>query len=97
MNPFAPRDGNPHRYSAIRSVSLSSYNVILHLDREQSILFFVRVIMELTRFYKTEATNRMWEAYHIGQVVILATHLERAEWFAEMFRERGLRVTLEEV
>ena len=96
MNPFASRDGNSRRYSAVRSVSLAPYNVILHRDHEQSLLFIVRVIMELTRFYKAEATNRMWEAYHIGRAVILATHLERAELFAEAFRQRGLRVTVEE-
>lgn len=96
MNPFAPRDDHSRRYSATRSVPLSPYNVILHRDANQSILFIVRVVMELTRFCRAEATNRMWEAYHIGRAVILATHLERAELFAEAFRERGLQVTVEE-
>jgi ATP-dependent Clp protease adaptor protein ClpS len=95
MNPFAPRDGNS-RYSMTRSVSLAPYNIILHGDREQSLLFIVRVVMELTRFCRAEATNRMWEAYHIGRAVIMATHLERAELFAEEFQARGLRVTVEE-
>ena len=96
MNPFSSQGGNSRRYSATRSVSLAPYNVILHRDAEQSILFIVRVVMELTRFCKAEAMNRMWEAYHIGRAVILATNLERAELFAEEFQLRGLRVTVEE-
>ena len=32
----------------------------------------------------------MWEAYHLGRSVVVATHLERAELYVEQFAERGL-------
>jgi ATP-dependent Clp protease adapter protein ClpS len=76
-------------------VPLAPYNVILHRDVEKSLLFVARVVMELTRFCREEAMNRMWEAYHIGRTVVLATHLERAELFVEQFAERGLAASVE--
>ena len=78
-----------------RSVPLSQYNVVLHRDAEKSLLFVVRAVMELTRFCKEEAMTRMWEAYHLGRSVVVATHLERAELFVEQFAERGLPASVE--
>ena len=83
------------RFKSTRSVSLTQYNVVLHRDAEKSLLFVIRAVMELTRFCREEATNRMWEAYHLGRSVVVATHLERAELYAEQFAERGLAVSLE--
>lgn len=80
-----------------RSVPLSQYNVVLHRDPEKSLHFIIQAVMDLTRFYKEEATNRMWEAYHVGRSVILATHLERAELYVEQFAARGLPTTIEPV
>jgi hypothetical protein len=37
----------------------------------------------------------MWQAYHGGQSVLLTMHRERAEFLAERFAGRGLRVTVE--
>jgi hypothetical protein len=37
----------------------------------------------------------MWEAYHLGRSVVIATHLERAELYVEQFAERGLPASLE--
>lgn len=82
-------------YSHIRSIPLLKYNVVLHRDAEKSLLFIARAVMDLTRFCKEEAMNRMWEAYHIGRAVVIATHLERAELFVEQFAERGLVASLE--
>ena len=78
-----------------RSVPLTQYNVVLHRDAEKSLLFVVRAVMELTRFCKEEAMTRMWEAYHLGRSVVVATHLERAELFVEQFAERGLPASVE--
>jgi hypothetical protein len=55
----------------------------------------VRAIMELTRLCREEATQKMWEAHHYGRSQLLATFRERAELFAELFAERGLKVTVE--
>ena len=97
MTPRMPHD--PDRWAkrtpSRRSIPLLRYNVILHRDAAQSLVFVIRAVMELTRICKEEATNRMWEAYHLGRSVIIATHLERAELYAEQFTERGLPVSVE--
>ena len=96
MNPRMPYD--PDRWagrSPQRSVPLPLYNVVLHRDATQSLVVVIRAVMELTRFCKEEATNRMWEAYHLGRSVVVATHLERAELFVEQFAERGLPASVE--
>src|SRR5262245_6231917 len=69
--------------------------LVLTLDRQSPLMPTVRVIMELTRYCREEATFRMWQAYHQGQSVLLTTHRERAELLAEQFAERGLHVTVE--
>ncbi len=73
----------------------SRYNVVLHRSADKSLLFVIRAVMELTRFCKEEATHRMWEAYHLGRSVVVATHLERAELYVEQFAERGLPASVE--
>jgi len=70
-------------------------HVVLHHDPALELMFVVRTIMELTRFHRAEATHRMWESYHCGRSVLLTTYRERAEFMAELFVERGLRVTVE--
>lgn len=97
MNPRTPHDPDrwARRSPSPRSVPLSRYNVILHRDAEKSLLFVIRVVMELTRSCKEEATNRMWEAYHLGRAVLVVTHLERAELYVEQLAERGLPASLE--
>jgi ATP-dependent Clp protease adapter protein ClpS len=55
----------------------------------------VRVVMEVTRFGSAEAEFRMWEAHHRGRAMVLVTHLERAELYAEQFAARGLFVSIE--
>jgi ATP-dependent Clp protease adaptor protein ClpS len=74
---------------------LPRYHVVLLGDKAQELLFIMRTVMELTRYGREEATHRMWQAHHTGRAVILTTHMELAELFAERFAERGLRVDLE--
>jgi ATP-dependent Clp protease adapter protein ClpS len=69
--------------------------VVLLRDADKSLLFVARAVMELTRLCREEAMTRMWEAYHLGRSVVVATHLERAELFVEQFAERGLRASVE--
>jgi ATP-dependent Clp protease adaptor protein ClpS len=86
-DPWARRSPSPR--------PTSRYNVVLHRSAETSLLFVIRAVMELTRFCKEEATHRMWEAYHLGRSVVVATHLERAELYVEQFAERGLPASVE--
>jgi ATP-dependent Clp protease adapter protein ClpS len=90
-----PHDPDPWARRSRSSRHPSRYNVILHRSADKSLLFVIRAVMELTRFCKEEATHRMWEAYHLGRSVVVATHLERAELYVEQFAERGLPASVE--
>ena len=61
----------------------------------KELVFVMRAIMDLTRYARAEATQRMWEAHHAGRSTLLVTHFERAELYQEQFAERGLTVALE--
>jgi ATP-dependent Clp protease adaptor protein ClpS len=75
--------------------ALPQFKVILLNNAELDMMFVVRTVMELTRFCRTEATHKMWQAHYNGRAVILITHRERAELFVELFQHRGLRVAIE--
>jgi ATP-dependent Clp protease adapter protein ClpS len=70
---------------------------VLLNNTTQDMMFIVRTIMELTRLCRAEATHKMWEAHHCGRSVLLVTHKERAELFAEQFASKGLTTTVEPV
>jgi len=74
---------------------LPRYRVILHQDPDLDLMFVVRSVMELTRFPRAEATNKMWQAHHNGRSVLLTTHLERAELYVEQFASKGLTTSVE--
>jgi len=69
--------------------------VVLLQDAKTEMMVIVRAVMDVTRLCKTEATHKMWEAHHSGRSVLLTTHRERAEFFAEQLAERGLKVAVE--
>lgn len=71
------------------------YCVVLHRAADKGLLFVVAVLRELTRFGEAEAMTRMWESYHSGRAVVLATHFERAELYVEQFADRGLTASIE--
>ena len=58
-------------------------------------MFVVRSVMELTRYMRAEATNKMWESYHSGRSILLSTWLERAELYVEQFADKGLVISIE--
>jgi ATP-dependent Clp protease adaptor protein ClpS len=95
MNEFPP--DRPEPLPAPSSVSLPLYKVILRKGDADDMMLVIRTIMELTRFCVAEATQKMWEAHHNGQSLLLTAHRERAELFAEQFSDRGLSVTIEPV
>lgn len=75
--------------------TITRYRVFLHRPADQSLVSVVRAVMDLTHYGSAEAEFRMWEAHHRGRSVVLVTHLERAELYAEQFADRGLRVSIE--
>jgi len=95
MNPRMPHEPDPWARRSPSPRLPSRYNVVLHRAADQSLVFIIRAVMDLTRFCKEEATHRMWEAYHLGRTVVVATHLERAELYVEQFAERGLPASVE--
>jgi ATP-dependent Clp protease adaptor protein ClpS len=74
---------------------LPTYKLILLSDGKIDMMFIVRTVMELTRFCRTEATHKMWQAHYSGRAVLFTTYRERAELFVELFADRGMKVTLE--
>ncbi len=86
--PFVP---NPRRSGA------TPYQVVLVNNAHRDMMFIVRTIMELTRFGRTEALHKMWQAHYNGKAVLIITHRERAELFVELFSARGVNVAMEPI
>ncbi len=76
---------------------LPPYKIVLHNDNVNEMGYVVRSIMELTYLGRPEATQRMLEAHNRGLAVLLVTHKERAELYAEQFASKRLTVTIEPV
>jgi ATP-dependent Clp protease adaptor protein ClpS len=101
MNERHPREGNSPKHSAVATMErpktrvLPPYKVLLHNDDVHDMEFVVRTIMELTLLPKPDATTRMLEAHYNGVALLLMTHKERAELYAEQFASRGLTATIE--
>jgi len=74
---------------------LPPFKVLLHNDDVNDMLHVVRVITELTPLTVEEAVQRMFEAHFMGVALLLVTHRERAELYAEQFATYGLKVTIE--
>jgi ATP-dependent Clp protease adaptor protein ClpS len=85
----------PNDSARPRPRMLPPYRVVLLQDAHNDLVFIIRTVMELTRFCRAEATNKMWQAHHSGRAVLLVTYRERAELFAEQFISRGLDVVVE--
>ncbi len=93
--PHRGEQSHPARPDKKKVPPLPPYKVILLHDAVHDLMFVIRTVMELTRFCRAEATHKMWQAHHCGQSVLLVTYRERAELYAELFADRGLRVTIE--
>ncbi|HKQ48181.1 MAG TPA: ATP-dependent Clp protease adaptor ClpS [Phycisphaerae bacterium] len=74
---------------------LPPFKVILHNDDQNSMEDVAAAILELTPLKKEEAILRMLEAHETGCALLLVTHKERAELYAEQFHSKSLTVTIE--
>jgi ATP-dependent Clp protease adaptor protein ClpS len=92
--PAAARPGTETKHKQ-QTRQLPPYKVLLHNDDVNEMGFVVRTIMELTHLSQEEATKRMLEAHQRGLSLLLITHKERAELYAEQFATKGLTVTIE--
>ena len=75
--------------------ALPPWKVLLHNDDKNGMDFVVLTIMELTPLNEQDAKQRTVEAHKSGVALLLTTHRERAELYAEQFQSKGLTVTIE--
>lgn len=76
---------------------LPPFKVLLHNDDVHDMMFVVEAIVDLTPLRAEAAAKVMLEAHQTGLGLLLVTHKERAELYAEQFRSKGLVVTIEAV
>lgn len=74
---------------------LPPYKVLLHNDDVNDIIFVIRSILRLTSLSPEEALQKTLEAHETGLSMLLVTHKERAELYAEQFTSLKLTVTIE--
>jgi len=75
--------------------ALRTCKVVLHRGTAWDLLAVLRIILQLTRLGRAEATQKLWLAHRLGRSVLLAAHPERAELYVQLFAARGLTVALE--
>ena len=74
---------------------LPPWKVLLHNDDTNEMRFVIESIVMLTPLNEQDAVLRMKEAHDTGVALLLTTHQERAELYAQPFASRGLTVTAE--
>lgn len=74
---------------------LPPYRVLLHNDDVNTFEHVIKCIRRLTTLSTQEAMLRAIEAHEGGVALLLVTHRERAELFAEQFASLSLTVTIE--
>ncbi|MBL8963603.1 MAG: ATP-dependent Clp protease adaptor ClpS [Phycisphaeraceae bacterium] len=75
--------------------NLPPYRVLLHNDDVNTDVFVVETIVQLTPLGVPRARSVMVEAHRRGVSLLLVTHKERAELYADQFSSKGLTVTIE--
>ena len=74
---------------------LPPYKVLLHNDDVNSFDHVIKSIVRLTPVPTEEALLKTIEAHETGVALLLVTHLERAELYAEQFASLKIIVTIE--
>ncbi len=85
------RPANPER----KPGNLPPYKVLLHNDAVSTFEHVIKSIVRLTPISEPEATLKTIEAHETGVTLLLVTHCERAELYAEQFASLSLTVTVE--
>jgi ATP-dependent Clp protease adapter protein ClpS len=74
---------------------LPPWNVLLHNDDVNDVMYVTETITELTSLNRHDAVLRMLEAHNKGIALLLTTHREHAELLCEQFASKHLTVTAE--
>ena len=74
---------------------LPPYRVLLHNDDVNTFEHVIKSVVRLTSVRPEEAVLKAIEAHETGVALLLTTHRERAELYAEQFASLGLTVTIE--
>ena len=90
-----PNVGVETRPAPPRADRLPPWDVLLHNDDENDMVYVVETIVMLTPLPTQDAVERMLEAHHAGVALLVNTHREHAELLEEQFTSRGLTVTIE--
>lgn len=97
-----PESGNTGTATATRPKpnpprvdSLPPYRVLLHNDDVNDHMHVLQTLMELTPLDKERSVLVMLEAEKTGVALVLMTHKERAELYADQFKSKSLTVTIE--
>lgn len=74
---------------------LPPWQVLLHNDDVNDMIYVVQTISELTALNRQQAMLRMIEAHKSGVALLVTTHREHAELLSEQFASKRLTVTIE--
>lgn len=74
---------------------LPPYRVLLHNDDEHDMLYVVESLVDVTPITYKPAARIMLEAHMRGAALVMTTHKERAEFYRDRLRSKGLVSTIE--
>lgn len=75
--------------------SLPPFKVLLHNDDVNDQLHVVESLVQVTPLTTRDAFRVMTEAHAKGLSLVMTTHRERAELYAERLQSKGLTATVE--
>jgi ATP-dependent Clp protease adaptor protein ClpS len=76
---------------------LPPFRVLLHNDDEHDMLYVVESLVDVTPITYKPAARIMLEAHMRGAALVMTTHKERAEFYRDRLRSKGLVSTIEPV
>lgn len=74
---------------------LPPYKVLLHNDDRNTFEHVIRSVVRLTPIPEDEAVVKAIEAHETGVSLLLVTHQERAELYADQFASLEITITIE--
>ncbi len=76
---------------------LPPYKVLLHNDEKNTFEHVIRSVVRLTPIREDDAIVKAIEAHESGVSLLLVTHQERAELYAEQFASLSITISIEPV